>query len=30
LGAGISKKQLLAAMQGHVLAQGGLSGKYQR
>ena len=30
LRAGASKEQLLAAMQGHVLAQGKLSGSYQR
>jgi Raf kinase inhibitor-like YbhB/YbcL family protein len=30
LTAGIAKKQLLIAMQGHVLAQGELSGSYQR
>jgi hypothetical protein len=30
LKAGISKKQLLSAMQGHILAQGQLTGTYQR
>ncbi len=30
LAAGVSKKQLLSAMQGHVLAQGELGGRYQR
>ncbi len=30
LKAGISKEQLLSAMQGHVLAQGQLTGTYQR
>lgn len=30
LKAGISKKQLLSAMQGHILAQGRLTGTYQR
>ena len=30
LEAGVSKKQLLAAMQGHILAQGQLTGTYQR
>jgi len=30
LKAGVSKKQLLSAMQGHILAQGQLSGTYQR
>lgn len=30
LKAGISKKQLLSAMQGHILAQGQLTGIYQR
>ena len=30
LQAGISKKQLLSAMQGHILAQGQLTGTYQR
>jgi len=30
LKAGISKEQLLSAMQGHILAQGQLTGKYQR
>ena len=30
LTAGVAKKQLLTAMQGHVLAQGELSGSYQR
>ena len=30
LKAGVSKKQLLAAMQGHILAQGQLTGTYQR
>jgi hypothetical protein len=30
LEAGISKKQLLATMQGHMLAQGQLTGRYQR
>jgi len=30
LRAGVSKKQLLSAMEGHVLAQGQLTGTYQR
>lgn len=30
LKAGVSKKQLLSAMEGHVLAQGQLTGTYQR
>jgi Raf kinase inhibitor-like YbhB/YbcL family protein len=30
LKAGVSKKQLLGAMQGHILAQGQLTGTYQR
>ena len=30
LTAGVSKKQLLSAMQGHILAQGQLTGTYQR
>lgn len=30
LEAGVSKKQLLAAMEGHILAQGRLTGLYQR
>ena len=30
LAAGASKKQLLSAMQGHILAQGRLTGTYQR
>ena len=30
LKAGVSKKQLLAAIQGHILAQGQLTGTYQR
>ena len=30
LTAGVAKTQLLTAMQGHVLAQGELSGRYQR
>ena len=30
LTAGVSKKQLLSVMQGHVLAQGEISGSYQR
>ena len=30
LGAGASRKQLLSAMEGHILAQGQLTGTYQR